>query len=205
MKRYARLFYVLALRYAGDPRLVVRAFKRVVAVFRQSGVQGLLLRLRSAATNYVAAPISYDRWIAAHDVLTEDAIADLRKRIAAIDRPPLISVLMPTYDTPDALLREAIDSVRRQIYEHWELCIADDCSKRPSVGEILRRYAGIDSRIKVVFRAENGHISKASNSALELVTGEWVAMLDHDDVLQPNALAEVALEIERHPDARADL
>ena len=99
------------------------------------------------------------------------------------------------------ILREAIESVRAQIYENWELCIADDCSTRPRVRSVLNEYAQRDPRIKVVFRDKNGHISQASNSALELVTGEWVAMLDHDDVLRPHALAEIVLEVGRHPDA----
>ncbi len=133
--------------------------------------------------------------------MTENVVAELKQQLTQIDKTPLISVLMPVYNTPERLLREAIESVRAQIYENWELCIADDCSTRPRVRSVLNEYAQRDPRIKVVFRDKNGHISQASNSALELVTGEWVAMLDHDDVLRPHALAEIVLEVGRHPDA----
>jgi GT2 family glycosyltransferase len=98
-------------------------------------------------------------------------------------------------------LREAVESVKNQIYPHWELCIADDASTLPSVREVLDGYAAGDSRVKVRYRPENGHISEASNSALALAQGEFVALLDHDDVLSENALAEVALAIRNSPDA----
>src|SRR3546814_6664802 len=90
---------------------------------------------------------------------------------------------MPVYDPPPAFLEEAIASVARQLYPHWELCIADDRSTDPEIGRILERWAAADTRIKVVRRPENGHISRASNSALELATGSYVALLDHDDLL----------------------
>jgi GT2 family glycosyltransferase len=98
-------------------------------------------------------------------------------------------------------LREAIESVKHQLYGEWELCIADDCSTQPHVRAMLNRYAARDERIKVVFREENGHIASATNSAFDLADGEWIALLDHDDVLREHALAEVAFEIARHPEA----
>ena len=105
---------------------------------------------------------------------------------------------MPTYNTPEKWLRLAIDSVRSQLYQNWELCIADDASTDPRVSEVLREYAALDERIKLVLRAENGHISKASNSALELAKGEFVGLLDHDDELTEDALVMVASELNRN-------
>ncbi|HEX2639334.1 MAG TPA: glycosyltransferase, partial [Pyrinomonadaceae bacterium] len=99
------------------------------------------------------------------------------------------------------ILRRAIESVRGQIYENWELCIADDRSTLGHVREILEEFAAADTRIKVVFRNENGHISAASNSALELATGRFIALLDHDDELAPHAFYFVAKEINAHPDS----
>ena len=87
------------------------------------------------------------------------------------------------------------------MYPHWELCIADDNSPSREHREVLAEYAAIDSRIKVVYRSDNGHISHASNSALELATGEFVAFFDHDDVLAREALYEVRLLINRYADA----
>ncbi|MBT8070242.1 MAG: glycosyltransferase family 2 protein [Gammaproteobacteria bacterium] len=115
---------------------------------------------------------------------------------------PMISVLMPTYNTPVRWLEEAIDSVRDQLYENWELCIADDASKDPAVRQALERAAAQDERIKVTHREVNGHISAASNSALDLCNGEWVALMDHDDLLAEHALFWVADAITRHPEAR---
>ncbi|MBW4470182.1 MAG: glycosyltransferase [Stenomitos rutilans HA7619-LM2] len=129
---------------------------------------------------------------------------DLRKLAETIDLmayKPLISVVMPVYNPPEAFLRAAIDSVIDQIYPHWELCLADDVSTAPYVRPILEFYQAQDSRIKVTFRTTNGHISRCSNSALELATGEFVALLDHDDLLTPDALYEVALLTNRHPEA----
>jgi len=123
------------------------------------------------------------------------------ERIGKLKSQPLISIVMPVYNTPKKYLAAAIESVERQLYENWQLCIADDCSSLPHVQEMLEAYAARDQRIKVTFRAENGHIANATNSAFGLADGEWIALLDHDDVLRAHALAEVAFEIERHSDA----
>ena len=107
---------------------------------------------------------------------------------------------MPVYNPPVHLLRSAVDSVRHQIYPNWELCIADDCSTDSDVRQLMDEYAASDERIKVVMRAENGHISTASNSALSIATGLWVAPVDHDDILADHALALVALSMSEHQD-----
>ena len=95
---------------------------------------------------------------------------------------------MTTYNTNPELLRQTIQSVRNQLYPHWELCIADDFSTNEQVREVIQAEAKEESRIRFVFRAANGHISEATNSALELATGSYVAFLDHDDLLSQNAL-----------------
>jgi len=112
---------------------------------------------------------------------------------------PLISVVMPTYNSNELWLRKAIESVMNQIYPNWELCISDDCSKDTKIKDILQEYSQLDSRIKFVLRKENGHISAATNSAIEISTGEWIALLDHDDMLHPEALFWVAKAINRFP------
>jgi len=144
-------------------------------------------------------PNTYGAWVATYDTLTPDEADRIRAKIAALPQRPLISVLMPTYNTPEKWLVAAIESVRRQLYENWELCIADDASKEPHVRKILERYLKKDPRIKVVFRESNGHISAASNSALALAHGDFIALLDHDDEIRPHALACVALELDAHP------
>jgi GT2 family glycosyltransferase len=124
----------------------------------------------------------------------------LTEALAQIESAPLISVVMPVFDPPVALLERAIGSVVDQIYPHWELCIADDASTNPQVRVALAEWAARDERIKTVRRAANGHISRATNTAVELAVGEYLAFLDHDDELAPDALAEVALALAAQPD-----
>ncbi len=158
-------------------------------------------RVRRTAKAAPPPPNSYEAWVAAYDTLTPEVANNIRARLAKLTRRPLISVLMPTYNTPEKWLVRAIESVRRQLYENWELCIADDASTQPQVRRVLERFQKADRRIKVVFRETNGHISAASNSALAVAHGDFVALFDHDDELRPHALACVALELDRHPDA----
>ena len=143
----------------------------------------------------------YDRWVVSFDTPTPKTRATLRRRLRAMRRQPLISIVLPVYNPDLKFLRAAVDSVRNQLYERWELCVADDASTDPEVRPSLEEIARSDTRIKLTFRERNGHISACSNSALALATGEWCALLDQDDAFAENALALVALEIERHPDA----
>ena len=120
--------------------------------------------------------------------------------IATFKNLPKISVLMPVYNSPEKFLRMAIESMRKQIYEHWELCIVDDASTQPHIRKILMGYAESDSRIKLICRDDNGHISAASNSALAIASGDYVALLDHDDELAEHALYWISAEICAQPD-----
>ncbi|MBL7952702.1 MAG: glycosyltransferase [Flavobacteriales bacterium] len=142
----------------------------------------------------------YHQWMMRHFPRASD-IADQRERIALFKHRPLVSVVMPVYAPPIHLLDAAIRSVVDQSYGNWELCIADDLSPGREVRECLERWMKLDERIKVVFRKENGHISKASNSALELVSGDLVAFMDHDDLLSPDALYHVVTRINLKPEA----
>jgi glycosyltransferase involved in cell wall biosynthesis len=128
-------------------------------------------------------------------------IIGLRRALRRLPRHPLISILLPVYNPDLPLLGAAIESIERQIYQRWELCIADDASTDPEVRPFLEAKARSDHRIKITFREKNGHISACSSSALALATGEWCALLDHDDAFAADALAFVALEIDRHPEA----
>ena len=115
---------------------------------------------------------------------------------------PTLSVIMPVHNTDETLLEEAIQSVIGQTYPRWELCVADDASTKPSIRPLLERHARADDRIRVAYRDTSGHISAASNSAIDLASGEFVVLLDHDDRLEPQALARIAEVI--HADASVD-
>src|SRR4029077_12784982 len=104
-------------------------------------------------------------------------------------------------DTPREYLVATIESVKNQLYANWELCLVDDKSPSPHIRPLLEQFAASDKRIRVHFRAENGHISRASQDGVEMARGEFVALLDHDDVITPDALARVALALAEHPDA----
>ncbi len=118
--------------------------------------------------------------------------AEAQASLQSLPERPLISVVMPTYDTAPRYLRAAIDSVRAQRYPNWELCIADDGSTRAATRRTIRRYLSRDARIRGTLLDENSGISTASNEALALCRGELVAFLDHDDALTEDALLWVA-------------
>ncbi|MDP7560654.1 MAG: glycosyltransferase, partial [Planctomycetota bacterium] len=144
---------------------------------------------------------TYTEWVRRYDTLTAEKIGKIQHAADNLKKKPLLSVLMPVYNTPENFLRKAIESVLDQIYENWELCIADDASTQPHVRSVLEEYADRDSRIKVVCRETNGHISATSNSALETATGKFVAFLDHDDELRPHSLLRLVETINERPDA----
>jgi GT2 family glycosyltransferase/glycosyltransferase involved in cell wall biosynthesis len=116
----------------------------------------------------------------------------IRARIQAMDAPPLISVLVPTYNTKEPMLREMLDSMCAQLYPYWQLCVADDASSEPHVRSVLEEYAARDVRIRLDIAAVNGGVSRATNRALAMAEGDFVVLLDHDDLLEEQALFRVA-------------
>lgn len=142
----------------------------------------------------------YHKWIKNCDRYSTEDLQNIIDQVQALPAKPLISVIMPVYNTDLDYLNQAIQSVRDQIYPYWEFCIADDASTKPGVRELLQKFSLEDNRINVQFRSTNGHISAASNTALAMASGEYVALLDHDDRLHPLALFYVVQEINAHPD-----
>jgi len=142
---------------------------------------------------------SYPAWIENVEKPELPSSAEVKTTLNNLSKKPLISVIMPTYNVDEIYLKEAIDSVISQSYPHWELCIADDASTKSHIEKLLKAYAEKDNRIKYVIRKENGHISAASNSALKIATGEYIALMDHDDTLSENALFEIVKAINNNP------
>jgi O-antigen biosynthesis protein len=141
----------------------------------------------------------YQVWVEQFEAHDEEQLRIIREEIMKMRHPPLISVIMPVYNPQTDFINEAIGSVFNQIYPHWELCIADDCSTDPKVREVIKKWTLEENRIQYVFRENNGHISAASNSAIAIATGKYIALLDHDDLLHPLALYWNAKEIINHP------
>lgn len=144
--------------------------------------------------------LSYRKWIELNEPSPSD-YDDYRKQVEDWPMRPLISIALPTFNTPPQWLRKAIDSIIGQVYEQWELCIADDCSTNQETRSILSDYADSDNRIKIVYRDKNGHISAASNTAIDMATGDYIGFLDHDDELHPLALLHMAAAIQAIPNA----
>jgi GT2 family glycosyltransferase/SAM-dependent methyltransferase len=155
--------------------------------------------LRSDA-GAVAKTAEYAGWVARYDRLAPSDRLAILKRITELRVKPMVSVVVPLYNTPEELLHLCILSVIDQIYPHWELCLVDDASTEAHVRRICDEYARSDKRIRFSHRETNGHIAAATNSALELATGELVAFLDHDDELAEHALYMVAEELNASPD-----
>src|SRR5207302_540019 len=107
----------------------------------------------------IAPHREYQDWVQRYDTLTDHDRQLINQRITDLRATPLISIVMPVLDVSERWLRRAVDSVRKQLYPRWELCIADDCSTQPHIRSVLSEFAGLDERIKVVYRTERGHIS----------------------------------------------
>lgn len=207
IERLATLERELKAGQGGPPALKHSLFSRAVRKLWRS--QSLIRRPVATSSDAVVQPHPsvlfpedhrYSTWIDCYDTLDDDIRDVIRNRLATIDGP-MISVLLPVFNTPESYLREAIESIMSQLYQNWEICIADDASTAPWVTKVLDEYAKLDARIKVTHRRENGHISCATNSAFEMAIGSWVALFDHDDILPEHALALCALAIARQGDA----
>ena len=192
---------------------VGKTASQAVSILRSEGVQGLQARLSNAERllNVPAAAAQaallqpgedpYHGWLRLYDPTDKAAMAALGQKIEDLGITTTFSVVMPVYNPPLDYLRQAIESVQAQVYPHWEICIADDASPNAAVRELLTELAAQDPRIKLVFREKNGHISAATNSALEIATGDYIALMDNDDLLPPHALAYMALAAHQHPQA----
>ena len=188
--------------------------RRTFEVLRDEGLKGVRSRIfflnnpavpnPAVGTEHpVALPEgrAYSDWIARYDTFDLSQMRSLKRSLKRLKSRPLISIVMPVHNPVANDLTRALESVKAQIYPHWELCICDDASTEPHVKQILDAFARQDSRIRISYNTNNGHISKASNAAIELATGEYIAFLDHDDELSPHALLRVAQAIAAQPDA----
>lgn len=200
ISQLASMMQMLARRHGGYARLAQRSLN----ILRRDGLAGgKTAWARAKALRHGGNPLSgndYESWLKRYSGLDEVGREKIRSEIASWEKPPLISVVMPVYNPEVDWLKEAIASVQAQLYPSWELCIADDRSTSEHVRPLLEKFAAADPRIRVVYRATNGHISEASNSALELASGSWMVLLDQDDLLTEDALYYVGRAISREPD-----
>jgi GT2 family glycosyltransferase len=166
--------------------------KKAMRLYRLEGLTGIKRGFRMVAT-------SAAHRISLYDTHTDESLTQMKALINNFAYKPLISVVMPAYNTKPEWLTEAIESVRKQIYPYWELCIADGGSEKETT-DCLSRWQKLDKRINVVFLGENKGIAGNSIEAYALARGDYMVMLDHDDCLSSDALMELALCINKNND-----
>ena len=132
--------------------------------------------------------VDYNKWLKKNYKVTE-----YKKQ----KYEPLISILIPVYNIKRDFLSECLDSILNQNYKNFEVCLVDDCSTLEETKETLEEYKNKDERIRVKYRKENGHISKTTNDALKMAKGEFIALVDDDDILTPDALFENVLVLNK--------
>ncbi|MHB8778411.1 MAG: glycosyltransferase [Anaerolineales bacterium] len=188
-----------------------RLFRKASFVARSEGLQGFIARVKfyyRLSNNLRDGVKEGSNNISIHQARSQNSIAyagyiesmepkqvdlALMKEIQAeFNYRPKFSIVVPVYNVEERWLRRFIESVQSQVYPDWELCISDDCSTDPKIRPLLIHYAAADPRIKLVFRETNGHISAATNSAIDLATGDFMCLMDNDDEIAPNALYEFA-------------
>lgn len=169
---------------------------RTTNFLKKEGLRGTIRRFRGVLNKNAVDDFTawsnlgekYQQWIKINENYN---IKKIKKEIETFEYTPKISLVMPVYNVEKKWLVDCIKSIQEQYYTNWELCIADDASTEKYIKPLLEKYEFEDERIRVIYRKENGHISEASNSALNIATGEFVGLIDNDDLLAPNALFEV--------------
>ena len=168
--------------------------KKGILYFRHYGPKEFWVKLTE---RFQADDVDYEQWYENHKALPEELEKQKNEKWK---RKPLISIVVPVYNTPQVFLRQMIESVQNQSYSEWELCIGNASPENKEMKKILEEYKN-DARIKEVEIPENKGISQNTNRAMEIASGEWIGLLDHDDLLAPNALYEIAKAVNEHPDA----
>ena len=196
----ASMMWAVSRRDARKGISPIRVYAKSRARYKKHGFSGYLTRLFKeyylVDTHRLEEADIYQSYIAKTEHRSQDSI---QSTLTSLSYQPVISVIMATWQSDLRWLDAAIQSVLHQSYPYWQLCIADDASEQKKLIELLNHYKKKDSRIRVTFRYENGHICAAQNSALALATGAYVTFLDHDDLLAPNALLAVAEALQQQP------
>ena len=187
------------LRNSGrDPRRLAWVLGRTLRVIF-TGRAGAIVQ-RHLVVDHLHA--QYPDWIRRYDTLDDASRNQLGLSLARMRLRPRISVIVPCYKPRIALLDAAIKSIRNQLYDNWQLCIADDASGQPEVRRFLNDWSSRDARIKVTYRGLNGGIAACTNTAIEFAGGDFVAFLDQDDLLAETALSRMVESLNLYPDAK---
>ena len=156
-----------------------------IACLKEYGFRELYIR---AVEKLRSQKISYDKWYQKH-AITEEQQQAQKEDVKTWENCPVVSICVPLYKTPEAYLREMIDSVVAQTYPNWQLCLADGSPDEKLHSVIKEKYPA-EARICYRHLEANLGIAENTNKAFEMATGEWISLLDHDDILPPEALYE---------------
>lgn len=162
--------------------------KKACLYIKVYGIKSTWAKMKNKMSKTFEKQLDYNDWLKHH--LPNEEELEMQRNID-FEYTPQISIVVPTYNTPKQFLIEMIESVMQQTYPNWQLCIADGGSKNQDTLETLKLFAEKDARVKVTFLTDNYGISGNTNKCLELATGEFIGLFDHDDLLTPNALFEV--------------
>ena len=183
----AKIFQKKAVKYA----------RKSIAYLRQNGLRGFLKKAAAKVEQHQRRPITYKQWIGMNFPKEEELE---RQRTEKFDYMPQISIVVPLYKTPISYLNKMVESVKTQTYANWELCLSDGSGMSSPLASVLEQMEKTDHRIKVISHARSLKIAENTNAALAAATGDFIAFLDHDDQLAPDALYECVKALNHNPD-----
>ncbi|MDT2660854.1 glycosyltransferase [Enterococcus hulanensis] len=163
---------------------VTRKIRHLLGSIKRNGFSG-------AVKNYQRSKqqsANYEEWMTKVEEPTRAQLIEASKDLTF---QPKISLVVPVYNVDEKWLRACVKSLTDQVYSNWELCLADDASPKAHIKPLLKELAAADERVKIVLREKNGHISEATNSAIEITTGDYIGFMDNDDILADTALLAV--------------
>lgn len=162
----------------------------------ENGLKAFVIKSRHKLQG-IDSDYDYPEWVSLTRT-TEEELAQQRQFV--FDYMPRLSVVIPAYKTPERFLSAMLDSLLAQTYTNWEVCVADGSPKGEGVERVLKRYAMKDERFRYVILGENKGISGNTNAAIEMATGDFIVLADHDDTLAPDALFECVKAINEDPE-----
>jgi len=172
--------------------LVKKVFQKIQRRFFQSKANGMNRESLSSSIDH--------HQIALEQRANADALQEISERLETLEMFPVFSIIMPVYNPPAEVFQQALDSILKQAYPHWELCLVNDASSEPAIRPIIEQYQQKEARFKAIHLPQNKGIAGASNAALSLATGDFIALVDHDDLILHDTLFEVAQRINEIPD-----
>lgn len=174
--------------------------KKGISYLRAHGLTGFTKKVAAKIRSQRIKPQPYEEWLKKH-LPSQEALEEQRNYQFSVE--PKFSIVVPLYKTPEDYLVSLVESLKKQTYTNWELCLSDGSGKDSPIEGLLEKIQKEEPRVKVISHDKNLQISENTNAAISIATGDYIAFADHDDELAPHALFECALAIERNPEIDA--